>query len=1038
MDLPSGAGAGGAAHTQGPQQHAVNSSTTLIIPPARKSSEAGPYGGSSAAPADLSSAIIDAFKATLREAEAYTSFYESRLKVEEDYLKAFRSMVDKQRELDSKIDGKGMRNAVVAKPRATLRGAWHELRENDLRELETRSHMADTIRQGVLTPLIAFRDAQERIRKRVKEDLKTHLSNYDEMRNVTLPRIKKQYDKKCEEVETLRLQQMAAEDQRALLSAGTTGGGGMPGLLDVGGGGSSSGGSYHSSESSDFPSGPPPRPDFHTSNSLPIHQRLSSDPARMCESTAAAAETSSRPSLHVLPAAAMGKDLQASQPPTPAPGSVNGAVISSHAFSPPSHSRSGHQQQQQPPPPSKAEGQREKDKDEKKPNFFDALRHKEGWENARKEAPRKINAFISRMRDERGGVLGIGGGDKVDRDVAYGSGVGGGAGGGGSSNSSGGGSVVGGLLAGVGVGVSSSHEYAAAGAGGGGSGSGGSGGGGGGGLFGGAREPSMKAGAHSIALKTVKAKRESEELDRVYRKAIFDLETLRIRREKTIAAAIESCKECKRELSLTAQASWLQAERAGLLLSSSNVSLKTHAEEVVLKCTDALETEIRDFEETIPHIEQIIEDKVTYVNYWHGVCQDLLFGTSLTDYAFSHNRGAGSAPQPPLVVTKCIQFLEGHAMKHPGIYRISAKHSALQNLAHAIERNEADFQFDPARDEPAAVAGLLKLYLRQLPEPVLPIPWEERIKYTHERDEHVQAGFPMLKSRIRRAPSINQVTLKAIVEHLARVAAHADENKMTASNLAVVFGPVLLSEADHGATSLAAAMEEDKTMEDLISYHQIIFGALAVSSPPLAQPQPSLELVFGPTAIVAPDSPVCARGTTTLKRSSAILKGNDHMAQADAGTSNSAKSAPLGYPSAGAAAAGSHTRVKSSADEYAAQTSQTAMLASGSGASPAAATTASNDLLIFPSGCNSALPSLGHSQEGSADCRAAGSLHLAASSAQAGRRAETLSSNAGAHVDNDAVPASATTAMASNGHATTAPPTPALKSLAVTSVSHPS
>ena len=93
-------------------------------------------------------------------------------------------------------------------------------------ELETRSHMIDTIRQAVVTPLSAFRDSQERIRKRVKEDLKTHLSNYDEMRNVTLPRIKRQYDRKCEEVEALRQQQVAVEDQRALLaSQGSSSGG---------------------------------------------------------------------------------------------------------------------------------------------------------------------------------------------------------------------------------------------------------------------------------------------------------------------------------------------------------------------------------------------------------------------------------------------------------------------------------------------------------------------------------------------------------------------------------------------------------------------------------------------------------------------------------------------------------------------------------------------------------------------------------------------------------------------------------------------
>lgn len=65
---------------------------------------------------------------------------------------------------------------------------------------------------------------------------------------------------------------------------------------------------------------------------------------------------------------------------------------------------------------------------------------------------------------------------------------------------------------------------------------------------------------------------------------------------------------------------------------------------------------------------------------------------------------------------------------------------------------------------------------------------------------------------------INQVTLRAIVEHLSKVAAHSEMNKMTASNLAVIFGPVLLSEASHETTSIAAAMEEDSTMADMIDF----------------------------------------------------------------------------------------------------------------------------------------------------------------------------------------------------------------------------
>lgn len=47
---------------------------------------------------------------------------------------------------------------------------------------------------------------------------------------------------------------------------------------------------------------------------------------------------------------------------------------------------------------------------------------------------------------------------------------------------------------------------------------------------------------------------------------------------------------------------------------------------------------------------------------------------------------------------------------------------------------------------------------------------------------------------MRRLPAVHQATLKAIVEHLARVAACADKNKMDPKNLAIVFGGVIFGE----------------------------------------------------------------------------------------------------------------------------------------------------------------------------------------------------------------------------------------------------
>lgn len=60
--------------------------------------------------------------------------------------------------------------------------------------------------------------------------------------------------------------------------------------------------------------------------------------------------------------------------------------------------------------------------------------------------------------------------------------------------------------------------------------------------------------------------------------------------------------------------------------------------------------------------------------------------------------------------------------------------------------------------------------------------------------DHAANGFVVLRSKIRRLPGVHRTTLKALLEHLSRVASHADKNKMDAKNLAIVFSPVVFGE----------------------------------------------------------------------------------------------------------------------------------------------------------------------------------------------------------------------------------------------------
>ncbi|KAN0063053.1 hypothetical protein ACQY0O_004216 [Thecaphora frezii] len=712
------------------------------------SSSGNTQDGTPTSAAEISASLLETYRTILAEVDSYVSLYEGRLKLEEDYLRNFKQLVDKQRELDAKVNAKmasvtGLLPDTIQYP--GLRNSWRELRENDLRELDARAHTIETIRQAVLTPLLAFRDSQERIRKRVKEDLRTSLSHYDDMRNVTLPRIRKAYERKAEEVEQLQLQQRAVEEQRALLASRTTEREGSTG----------SSGARMSSPEPDVDGGasaPAIRVAPRRSRSIKRHSRGTSS-----SSSHAVASAAQRDAL-----SADERSPASSPKGTPAQLSTSVPTEAGASLPSPNSERS-------------------------RPNFFEAFKSREGWEAARKEAPKKIGALISRMREgrEAGPVAG-------------------GAGGQGSSYPEGSGNNT---IVGLGATVGDTLRN---------------------GLGGG---PGSMRANQSIALKHFKAKREAEELDKSYRKAVFDLETSRLRRAKTIKAAATSVIECRNELAHTAQAVWMQSERSLIVLNSQSLSLHEHGVKLVQQALVDLDRELAELEQNLPNTKDLNEQRLNYVNYWHGELKNLIFGTPLTDYPLTVPYRLSDTVAPPLIVTKCIAFIETYALDQEGIYRTSAKQSSVKALALAIEKDELGFQFDPEKDEASAVAGVFKDYLRQLPEPVLNIPWAERIKYTHEREEHIRTGFAKLKGRLRRLPPIHQVTLKVIVQHLARVAEHSDRNKMTASNLSVVFSPCLLSEADHETTSVAAAMEEDKTMEDLILYCKEVFDLSTAGAP---------------------------------------------------------------------------------------------------------------------------------------------------------------------------------------------------------------
>ncbi|THH28277.1 hypothetical protein EUX98_g5904 [Antrodiella citrinella] len=337
------------------------------------------------------------------------------------------------------------------------------------------------------------------------------------------------------------------------------------------------------------------------------------------------------------------------------------------------------------------------------------------------------------------------------------------------------------------------------------------------------------SGRSDTALRSVRAKREAEEADKEYRKAVHWLETLRLRRVKILEGGYTSLESFIRESSETVKHVLVRYTDN---LSATAVTLSQlcgHAHrtvEMISPERDALSTSAR-----IPHLLAAATPKRVY--YFHhvvGECRDLIFGVSLADYATSRGLTDGDIPK---IVRICIKEIEDRGMNTEGIYRVSGRHSTVLDLQHNIERNEAEFSFHAPHDDVYAISSLLKLYLRELPEPVFKFPLQERVQHTDAIEEHVSNGFQLLRSKIRRLPPIHQATLKVIVEHLSRVAARQEKNKMDARNLAISFGTVIFGEDDmpKGNDLLSVQPWKDTLMEDLIIHATTLFQTN--QSPPL-------------------------------------------------------------------------------------------------------------------------------------------------------------------------------------------------------------
>ncbi|KAI0252694.1 hypothetical protein BJV78DRAFT_331476 [Lactifluus subvellereus] len=355
-----------------------------------------------------------------------------------------------------------------------------------------------------------------------------------------------------------------------------------------------------------------------------------------------------------------------------------------------------------------------------------------------------------------------------------------------------------------------------------------------------------------VALRSVRAKREAEEADKDYRKAVHWLETLRIRRVKILEGGYNSLERFIFEGTGTIKKVLVTYADTMIATYATQNCLAIHARSAVEKVSGETDTSIlgaslrRSLALSIPQ-------PTLYYNYHVGECQDLIFGVTLVDYATAR----ASENEVPKTLRICIDEVDKRGLDAEGIYRVSGRHANVQE--HKVERNEKTFSFNSYTDDIYSVASLLKLYLRELPEPLFKFPMQDRIHHSEDMAGHSANDFVLLRSKIRRLPAVHRASLRALVEHLSRIASNAAKNKMDAKNLAIVFGPVVFGEDEIPQGDLLSIQPtKDSVMEDLIENAPVLFDEqLPPSSPPLppappGEPVPDISFGSSHTKVTLP------------------------------------------------------------------------------------------------------------------------------------------------------------------------------------------
>uniref|UniRef100_A0A7M4DWN6 Rho GTPase activating protein 27 n=1 Tax=Crocodylus porosus TaxID=8502 RepID=A0A7M4DWN6_CROPO len=199
-----------------------------------------------------------------------------------------------------------------------------------------------------------------------------------------------------------------------------------------------------------------------------------------------------------------------------------------------------------------------------------------------------------------------------------------------------------------------------------------------------------------------------------------------------------------------------------------------------------------------------------------GYIKDQVFGCSLQVLC---ERERSMVPK---FVHQCIQTVENRGLDIDGLYRVSGNLATIQKLRYKVDHDEHLDLDDGRWEDVHVITGALKLFFRELPEPLFPFSHFDKF-ITAIKMYDPTKRIKCVRDLVYSLPPPNHDTMKALFRHLGRVIDHKEENRMSVQGIAIVFGPTLLRPENEEGNMAMHMVFQNQIVEYILNQYSYIF-----------------------------------------------------------------------------------------------------------------------------------------------------------------------------------------------------------------------